>query len=145
MIMTYKSKYGHVDLYVQYGYQKATPQQKKKICNGAGPRNFGWIVPDTVWGLRITQAANIHDWMYHHGKTIQDKQRADRVFKNNMQRLIDAKKNQWRWVKDLRYSRAAKYYWAVDNFGGTSFWANKNNMPKTNRKKFGPKKRANVG
>lgn len=130
-MMKYKSKYGDVMLYTQYGYHKATPQQKKRVCNGAGPRNFGWLVPDTIYGLSITQAANIHDWMYQYGKTIEDKDRADRVFKNNMQRLVDAKKNQWGWVKKLRYRRIRFMYWVVCEYGGPPFWVNKN----TNKKK----------
>jgi hypothetical protein len=30
-----------------------TPEQKKHICNGCGPKGMGWLVPDRVWGLYI--------------------------------------------------------------------------------------------
>ena len=26
------------------------------ISNGCGPKKFGYLVPDTVWGLSITEA-----------------------------------------------------------------------------------------
>jgi len=48
-----------------------------------------------------------------------------------MQRLVDAKKNQWGWVKKLRYRRIRFMYWVVCEYGGPPFWVNKN----TNKKK----------
>jgi hypothetical protein len=30
-----------------------SPEQKKHICNGCGPKGMGWLVPDRVWGLYI--------------------------------------------------------------------------------------------
>lgn len=103
-----------------------TPGQKiNEICNGAGPKNWGWIIPDTMYGLSITAAANIHDVEYHFGKDIEDKDIADRRFMNNMLRLIQAN-TRWNWLKKLRFLRAKKYYAAVHIFGGPAFWAGKN-------------------
>jgi len=119
-----KTKYGEVYLYCEYDYETVPQEERDSVCNGAGPRNFGWLVPDTIYGLSITEAANIHDWMYHCGAKEEDRVRADTVFLNNMIRLISAKK-QWGWVKKLRLMRANKYYWAVSKFGGPAFWANK--------------------
>ena len=58
-------------------------------------------------------------------KTIADKEEADRVFLNNMLRIIEAK-TKFGLLKPLRNRRALKYYEAVKYFGGRSFWKNKN-------------------
>jgi len=110
-------------LFAPEGYWKLTPEEKEKIVNGAGPKGYGWLVPDTIWGLSITEAANIHDFCYAVGTTIDDKIEADRIFMNNMVRLISAGK--W-WLKGLRMRRARKYYLAVKHFGGPAFWSGKN-------------------
>ena len=47
------------------------------IANGCGD---GWrdrIVPDTMYGLSIRPACQIHDWDYHHGSAIEHKDEAD--------------------------------------------------------------------
>lgn len=118
-------------------YWKLTLKEHKEICNGAGPKGYGPLVPDTIWGLNITQAANIHDYMYHTGKTIKDKEEADRVFLNNMNRIIqesikkklDLNFFQALWLKQLawlRFQRVSKYFSAVCLYGGPSFWKGKN-------------------
>lgn len=120
------------NLYAPKDYWNLAPKEKAKICNGAGPKGKGWAVPDTIWFLNITEPANIHDYMYHVGKTIKDKDEADRVFLNNMIRIILAQPK-WkglRWVeksiKWLRLGRAQKYFSAVCLYGGPAFWAGKN-------------------
>jgi hypothetical protein len=97
---------------------------KKKICNGCGTKGLcGYLIPDTIWGLKITAACDIHDFMYAVGKTLKDKEEADRVFFNNMLRLIDKGSP---WLKWLRRRRAKTYYDAVCLLGGPAFWAGKN-------------------
>lgn len=111
-------------LYAPDGYHDLTKKEKKEICNGAGPKGYGWIVPDTIYGLSITEAANIHDYMYHVGATIEDKKKADRVFMNNMMRIIESKSG---WVlRKLRRRRVRTYYKSVKYGGGPAFWAGKN-------------------
>lgn len=56
-------------------------------------------------------------YAYHVGTTLQDKREADRVFLNNMLRIIGANTH-FKPLAWLRTRRAYKYYWAVDNFGG---------------------------
>jgi hypothetical protein len=114
-------------LYAPKGYKDLNPTEKERICNGAGPAHFGWLVPDTIWGLSITEAANIHDFMYWAGKTLEDKEEADRVFLNNMVRLIESKTSFIGMaLNPLRLHRAGLYFKAVDQFGGPAFWAGKN-------------------
>ncbi len=112
-------------LYAPIEYWNLTAKEKEKICNGAGPKNWGWLVPDFMWFLKITEAANIHDFDYHEGKTQEDKIKADRVFLNNMLRIIQAK-TRWTWLKKLRKRQANVYYEAVSKFGGAAFWSGKN-------------------
>jgi len=99
-------------------------ERKKGRC-GPGTSWKEKLVPENIWGLSMTPACQIHDPMYKYGKTIEDKREADRVFLNNMLRLIDAGSANtfMRW---LRRRAAYKYYEAVDLGGGPAFWADKN-------------------
>jgi len=100
----------------------ATDEERACVCNGAGPRGYGWAVPDTIWGLSITAAADIHDWMYNEGRTRADKDQADQVFLTNLTNLV----NQAAWcLRWLRNRRAKKYYLAVKIFGWGAFKAGK--------------------
>ena len=114
-------------LYAPDSYWKATQEERDMIVNGCGSAQAKFdFVPDTIYGLNINEACNIHDWMYHFAKpNIKAKEEADRVFLNNMIRLIEAK-TKWKWLKCLRRKRARKYYLAVKYFGGPAFWAGKN-------------------
>ena len=102
------------------------PILRGKYCNGCGPKGLcGFIVPDTIWGLCITAACEIHDYMYAIGETLADKEEADRVFLNNLLRIIDAG-TRYDWLKRLRNRRARTYYLAVVELGGPAFWSGKN-------------------
>lgn len=90
----------------------------------------GWhrdLVPDSLLGLDITPACCIHDFMYTVplDAGLDYKEKADRVFLNNMLRLIE-NAGSWLVVKKLRVTLAWLYYQAVVHFGGPSFWAGKN-------------------
>jgi len=113
-------------IYAPESYVNALPSVRQAVANGCGPG--GWkfdIVPDTVWFLDISEACNVHDWMYQAGSTIADQEEADRVLLNNMLRLIDESGGWW-ILKRLRRNRAWVYYQAVKMFGGPAFWAGKN-------------------
>ena len=112
-------------LFAPESYWKAPASLVKEVCNGCGTKGLGgWLVPETLYGLSITEACQIHDWMYWEGKTIFDKQSADRAFLNNMLRIIE--NESIGILKQLRRGRAIKYYGAVVDFGGPAFWKNKN-------------------
>ncbi len=71
----------------------APKEVRRAVCNGCGSARAKFdFVPDHVYGLRIGPACDIHDWMYHLGKTLADKQEADRVFLNNILRLIERRR-----------------------------------------------------
>ena len=106
-------------------YVKASPELRNEICNGCGSARSKFdFVPDTIWGLSISEACNIHDWMYHWGRTIEDKEEADRVFLNNLLRIIK-KRSANKFIMFLREQRAMKYYSAVNLKGGPAFWDGK--------------------
>jgi hypothetical protein len=113
-------------LFAPQSYWNSSQAVRDEITGGCGPGKLGdWLVPDTVWFLSIKEACQIHDWMWHFGETNKDKKKADRVFLNNMNRIIDAN-TKWRWLRKLRKRRALKYYLAVKYLGGIAFWRGKN-------------------
>lgn len=110
-------------LYAPPGYHDLPPAARERICNGCGSARAKFdFVPDTIFGLPIRAACDIHDYMYFMGETIEDKERADRVFLNNLLRLIDARGG---WLRSLRRLRAWHYYRAVAALGGPAFWQGK--------------------
>lgn len=119
------SGYRHIALFEPISFTKASCAQKAKVCNGCGSAKAKFdFVPDTIYGLKIKGACDRHDWMYHVGTKLEDKDEADRVFLNNMLRLIETRTN--RFMKLLRRRRALKYYEAVVVFGGPAYWKGKN-------------------
>lgn len=113
-------------LYAPASFLTASEIELELICNGCGPS--GWkvdIVPDHIFYLYIGSACNIHDWMYHHGRSDEDKKEADRVFLNNLIRLIERDKSKLRDKKKM-IEKAKGYYFAVKYAGGPAFWRNKN-------------------
>lgn len=116
------------ELYAPESYWTASGIVKEAITNGCGPGGWKYdLVPDTIYGLSIHAACDIHDFMYAMGETIAEKDEADRVFLNNCIRLIYAAEGFW--AKSLRYlrlMRAKIYFEFVHLFGGPSFWAGKN-------------------
>jgi len=113
-----------VSLYAPAEYVALSPEERAKIVNGCGAAGARFdYVPDTIYFLSIVEACNIHDFMYHIGETLEDKKLADRVFLNNMFRLIEARGG---WLRFPRRRRALKYYNAVKYFGASAFWEGKN-------------------
>jgi len=104
-------------------YKELTTEQKFKICNGCGAQSaFMDFVPDSMYGLDISEACNIHDFDYHAGITQKDKDMADMRFLTNLILLINRGNA---FLKFLRRRRALKYYEAVVTFGDNAFWGGK--------------------
>lgn len=113
-------------LYAPPSYVSADAEVRARVVNGCGTEGWkGELVPETLWGLNVSAACDIHDWMYVAGETLADKEEADRVFLNNLLRLIDTAGGWW-LLKKLRRQRARTYYEAVHLFGGPAFWDGKN-------------------
>ena len=106
-------------------YWKLSAEDRAARRCGPGRGVLEWLVPDNIYGCPVSVACSIHDFMYAHGKTADDKCEADRVFLNNMIRLIEANGGWWP-IQWLRLRRAVIYYEAVSHFGGPAFWNEKN-------------------
>lgn len=116
-----------VALYAPISYWETSIEEVDKVTGGCGPGGFGdFLVPDRIWGLSIFIACRIHDWMYHVGKTLQDKEQADRIFLNNMVRIIQGNPSKFKFLNRWRLKGAKNYFWAVSMFGGPAFWNSKN-------------------
>lgn len=113
-------------LLAPHEYWELTPEQRKMLCNGCGPKRplLDKLIPETCWFCNVSEACDIHDFMYHLGETLEDKKEADTAFLANMYRIIEAKTKN-KWLKKLRKIRARTYYRAVRDFGGPAFWAGK--------------------
>lgn len=60
------------------------------IINSCGSKGIGdKIVPDSILGVCITPACQIHDFDYFVGQTFEDKKNADRRFLENMRKIIE--------------------------------------------------------
>lgn len=115
-------------LYAPKSYIDAPQEVRDAVVNGCGTSGWkGYLVPDTIWGLNIVEACRIHDWMYAEGETLVDKDEADRVFLNNMLRLVAAAGG-FGLLQALRRRRARIYFEAVSRFGGPAFWHEKNRL-----------------
>lgn len=118
--------YNKAVLYAPEEYWCLTQVQREEMTNGCGTRGLiGLLVPDTIYGLDVSEACRIHDFQYAVGSTPEEKDSADRAFINNLLRIIDAN-TKWKWLRKLRAERARTYYHAVCNFGGPAFWDGKN-------------------
>ena len=111
-------------LFAPAAYWKLPEEERKGRC-GPGRGILEQLVPETVYGLCITPACSIHDYMYLVGQTIEDKQEADRVFLNNMIRMIETAGGT-RVLIHMRLRRVFLYYESVCHFGGPAFWNTKN-------------------
>lgn len=106
------------------GYLQLSDLERFTICNGCGAAGAKFdFVPDTIYGLRITEACFIHDYAYHIGRTAEDKVAADLQFLNNLMTIINTKSH-WS-LKALRRWRAMTYYTAVCDKGHAAFWEGK--------------------
>lgn len=109
-------------------YKELTKEQKKEICNGCGSKG-GIKVPGTFYGLDISEACDIHDFMYYQGETWEDKVYADMIFENNLHAIIE-EKTWFKWLKKLRMIRAAEYVIAVKLWGDEAYMTGKGLKPK---------------
>ena len=112
-----------VVLWAPESFTLASEEQRKKVCNGCGPGSWKHdIVPDHLLWVNIGMACNIHDWMYEEGTEIEAKEKADRVFLNNMLRLVMGNSRS-KILKAIRCRFAWRYFTAVSRYGGPAFWS----------------------
>ena len=111
-----------LQLWAPDSYEDATQEQIAARCNGAGPRGYGWLVPDRIYGVKITAAANIHDWQYGEARCNDDRLLADLTFLRNMIVLIMQEDVDASWFERRltfpRLCRSLKYFIVVWRLGG---------------------------
>lgn len=113
-------------LFAPTGFKLASLEKLDKICNGCGAANAKFdFVPDRIYGTCITYACHVHDYMYNKGVTEEDRNEADRVWRNNLYRLIDLDKNKWYKPVALQRFRVWWYYKLICERGGPAFYAGK--------------------
>lgn len=96
---------------------------------GCGPGGLGdRLVPDTMYGLNISDACRIHDWYYrfYPENTEAAREMADRILKNNLLRIV-REKTKSKVLRWLRERRCQTYYLMVRNFGAPAFFEERNN------------------
>lgn len=123
-------------LYMPEGYKNMSEGSTRNICSVCGSGGTD-CMPEYIWGLQVSEACKIRAYMYHFAEsTVEAKEKADRVFLNNMIRIIDRNtsrflincgliriKNPLFW---LRRRAAYAYYERMRKFGGPIFWIGKN-------------------
>jgi len=91
-------------------------------CCGAGRGLQEWLVPDTIWGLRISAACQVHDDMFELGDASWDGfHQANGVFIRNIFAIIEAKSSN-AFMRAVRRHRALLYLDAVDTMGAKIYW-----------------------
>ena len=114
-------------LYAPVAYWNLTVEERKYFRCGPGRGLLERIIPDSIYGLCITESCSIHDYMYQVGEPSNEgKEEADRVFLNNMLRQIEECQDVCADLLMKRLDRAQLYYSFVKNFGGPAYWAGKN-------------------
>lgn len=101
----------------------ASDEQRTAICNGCGAKG-GVNFPDTMYGLDISEACHVHDWMTEYGKTLMDFLFAAGMFIVNLTIIIWFGSSN-KLLLTLRLFRATKYFVAVVVFGLEHFYENK--------------------
>lgn len=112
-------------LFAPAAYWSLSPDARAEL-NGCGPAGWkGKLIPDHILLVSIKPACDIHDYMYAVGRTEADREEADRVFLNNILRIIEEKSQNW-FTRMIRRRLALHYYAAVRDFGAIFFWDDKN-------------------
>ena len=104
------------DLDAHPDYWNLTDEEREIICNGGGPKGWGWLVPDRMWGLSMTEAFNIHDYDYFIKTPF--------IISNNRMysNILTIINRHGGWLKYPRRMRAWGYFQAVSQ-GGRFFYS----------------------
>ena len=106
----------------------------KRVANGcgaAGAKWKSWIIPNKILFVSVKEACRIHDFMYHIGRTKNDKKVADKVFLQNMYKIFEGQPWYSRPFNGARRKLADQYYNAVSYFGESAFMSGKDGINDT--------------
>ncbi len=111
-------------LHASQAFKDASYYELSLVCNGCGAANSKFKFPNKMYGTYTGYACDVHDWDYEEGETEEDKVKADKYFKKNLNIIIDREKA-WYKPKFLMKRRAYKYYLGVKYLGDDAFWKGK--------------------
>jgi hypothetical protein len=83
--------------------------------NGVGPKNFGWLVSDFIFGIDIREAARIHDAYWY----LKKQHEGNKAFLKNMKIQISHDISAW---KRSGANIMACAYFALVKLGGPLFF-----------------------
>ena len=110
----------------------STKEEYSDICNGAGAKGSGFLVPDSLYGLNMTIVFDLHDYCYNKFKSVLGKELSDLMMKVNMMLYIDKHTTKCPFMRStllfLREKRALLYYHAVDSVGGLFYGYEENKL-----------------
>jgi hypothetical protein len=104
-----------------FKFKRENPEEWASF--GCGPGGLGdWLVPDTMWGLNISEACRIHDWYYRffYDRSPRAKEFADQLLLENARTIITKGSHNF-ITRKLRYIRCRTYYFMVDKCGQSSW------------------------
>lgn len=97
---------------------------------GAGRGIGDLVVPEKMYGLKVSPACFVHDKMWEMSKaTWEDFHLSNGVFLTNLISIIESQSKNV-VLKHLRLYRAVSYFNAVDTIGAKIFWKEKNEEAK---------------
>ena len=103
----------------------STEEEYAEICNGAGPNNFGFLVPDSMYLLNMTIVFDHHDFCYDYFDSLLGKELSDLLMKINSVKFIHRNTTNCPFLRGMlirrRTFRAMIYYEAV-HIGGKWFF-----------------------
>lgn len=97
------------------GFWKESNKNLLSCWNGVGAEG-DWInpfIPETVYGLNISLASLVHDWMFLKCKTKEEFHLANLYFLHNMNQIV--REESYEFMKTLRFLRTNKYYIGVES------------------------------
>lgn len=98
-------------------YWRASKEEIRQRSNGCGPPTFlSVFVSNSIWGVDVSKACEIHDYQYSKKMSSSKRKFADYIFKENLFKIID-NDGGGDIEKLLKKGIANIYYYAVRLFG----------------------------
>lgn len=101
-------------------YWKLSNDEKYEITNGCGPARATNLIPDSVFGVDLAKACDIHDYTYTRPETMMDRADADDLFLVNMHRAV-AQSLRSPFLQVMAFFAVNLYYLTVRLFGRRYF------------------------
>jgi len=103
------------------GFWPGMPLADLRHSCGAGEGIGDLIVPEKIFGLRVTPSCSIHDLAWDYAEpTWADFHQSNSMFFHNLLELIRVQSANV-FMRKLRYGMAVNYYLAVDSVGAGIF------------------------